>query len=367
MQHLSHFSFINRYVPHKVQVFVASHLSTLALLMGFVWDNLTLSQVDAWYDTAVVGAYLLIASGAVFLINVTSIGRFSRISPWLPAAAQFAFGGLFSSYVVYYSRTGSWLGGWPFLLGLVALLIGNEFFKNRYASFVFHTSLLFIAVFSFLIFYVPVLTGTMGAGTFIVSGICALAFISVFFALVRFVAQVRARESVRPLLISIATIYAAFHLLYFTNAIPPLPLSLRELTIAHSVVKTGNTYVVATEVDKGGWIQRLLGTPHVHYVPGGRLYAYSAIFAPGKLRVPVYHEWQYYSESMGEWITKTKVRFPIQGGRMEGYRGYSFKDTMASGKWRIRVTTETGALIGTRSFIVIPVAQQPALVEVPRR
>lgn len=346
--------------------FALEHLSTIALLTGFIWDNLTLSRVDAWYDTAVVVSYLIIAAGCVFLINVTSIGRFARISPWLPAAAQFAFGGLFSSYVVYYSRTGSWLGGWPFLITLVALLIGNEFFKSRYQSFVFHTSVLFVALFSFLIFYLPVIGGTMGAGTFLLSGAFALIFIWLFYNAVKMVAPVRAKESGRSLATAIGGIFLAFNLLYFSNAIPPLPLSLHDLRIAHSITRTGEGNY-ALSVERQHLYTRLPFVDEVfHTTAGARIYAFSAVFAPGRLSVPIYHVWQRYSETTGTWVDMTRVRFPINGGRDTGYRGFSYKDAIETGDWRIAVETERGALLGRTYFRVERTGEVPMMVTIER-
>lgn len=347
----------------RAAAFIEMHATSLAFLFGFVWDNLTLSRVDAFYDNLVLFSYLIIAAGSIFLINIASQGRLTKLSRWLPPLAQFAFGGLFSSYIVYFSRTGVWWQSWPFLLMLVALVVGNELFKTRYQSFIFQTSILFVAVFSFLIFYLPVLTGMMGTIMFMLSGLLAAALTGGYVYAVYKTAPVRATQAARPLMGIVGGIFVTFHLLYFINAIPPLPLSLTDVGVYHSVEKVSGGYAVTFEPKEEAWWRKLIPFAHhtIHVLPGEPVYAFTSVFAPTRLSTPIYHKWERYDERNGEWQFMGRIGFPISGGRNEGYRGYSYKDVPPPGDWRLSVETERGALIGRIRFTIALEADAPEL------
>ena len=100
-----------------------------------------------------------------------------------------------------------------------------------------------------------------------------------------------------------------------------------------------------------------------HSTPGESAYVYTAIFAPTGLKATVFHEWQRYAEGAGEWTTEEIIPFYIVGGRDGGYRGYSIKSGIASGKWRVNVVTEFGQLIGRVAFDVVEVPE-PVPVQV---
>jgi len=154
-------------------------ISSGALLFGFVFDNLTLTRIDLLYDNLVLISYLFVAGASIVLLHIIQAknlnGRvFSNMRHILPISLQFAFGGLFSGFAIFYTRSASLLASWPFLLVLFGLLIGNEFLRGTYRRLTFQVSVFFFAVFSFMIFYIPTLLGTMGALVFLLSGAVSL-------------------------------------------------------------------------------------------------------------------------------------------------------------------------------------------------
>ena len=58
--------------------------------------------------------------------------------------------------------------------------------------------------------------------------------------------------------------------------------------------------------------------------PGDKVYFYSSVFAPNNLKTDIIHKWQKYDENLGTWVEVQKVAYKIEGGRSNGYRGYSF-------------------------------------------
>ena len=337
------------------------YVAPITFIIGFTVDHFTLNRIDLWIDNLVILAYLAIAGVAIILINAYESGRLRWLlrgeTPiFLPLLLQFPLGGLFSVFFVFYSRSGSYRASWPFLCALVFLLVGNEFFKKRYSRFTFHASIYFIALFSYSILSVPILMHRMGADVFLISGVTTLAVFGMFIGLLWQVMPQRLREAKYALMYSVATIYVFYNVLYFTNIIPPIPLSLKESGIYHSVERIdGGQYRVSFE--PAPWYNIFHEyDPVFHRGAGEPVYAYSAVFAPTKLDVAIVHQWSQYDEEKGKWRVTDRFDFPITGGRDGGYRGYSFKKSVSPGTWRVNVQTERGQILGTMSFRVVDVA-----------
>ncbi|WP_434457919.1 DUF2914 domain-containing protein [Stutzerimonas urumqiensis] len=79
------------------------------------------------------------------------------------------------------------------------------------------------------------------------------------------------------------------------------------------------------------------------------LYAYTAINAPRGLKERIYHEWWHDGRRVD------RIALDISGGREKGYRAWTHKRNFpphAQGKWRVRVVTEAGQMIGVLRFRV---------------
>src|SRR5262249_7618694 len=91
--------------------------------------------------------------------------------PFLVVATQFALGGLWSAFLIFYGRSALATTSWPFVVVLAAVLIGNEVFRQYHSRLAFTCTLLFLALYSYTIFVVPVFTRAMGRPTFLLSGV----------------------------------------------------------------------------------------------------------------------------------------------------------------------------------------------------
>lgn len=91
------------------------------------------------------------------------------------------------------------------------------------------------------------------------------------------------------------------------------------------------------------------------------MYIYSAVFAPTDLNTQIFHRWQYFDEIKKKWIIQNDIPFPITGGRDEGYRGYSFKDGIFPGEWRVDVVTARGQIVGRINVTVVLAEYPPTL------
>lgn len=342
------------------------YLMPVALLWGFVFDTLTLTRIDQFYDNMVLFAYLVIAGVGITVLQLHRNEVFARpfldkIAPWLPLLIQFAFGGLFSGYFIFYSRSASLASSWFFVLVLLLLLVGNEFFKKHYTRFIFQISLYYLAIFSFTIFFIPVIIGKIGAWVFVLSGIVSLFVIWVFLYFFFRVIPEEVIRSARFLVVSILGIYISINFLYFKNAIPPIPLSLKDAGVYHLVEKINDSdYLVVTESKKwydfSKWFKNI-----IHLSPGKSVYVYSAVFAPTDINTDVVYRWQFYNEETQDWILLNEIPASIVGGRGDGYRSFSFKKNVFPGKWRVDITTSRKQLLGRIYFKITYNGDRPSL------
>jgi hypothetical protein len=354
----------------KFKFFFKKHesvLSSVGLVSGFVLDYLTLERVDFLFDNLLIIFYLLFAGTSIIVINLREAGRlknrfFESIYEFLPFLVQFSFGGLFSAFVVFYSKSASLFTSGAFILILLTLLIGNEFFKHRYSRLVFQVGIYFIAIFSFSIYFLPVLTREMGVAIFILSGLVSLVLISLFIFIIARLTPVRFQESSRLLFITVLVLYTFTNLLYFTNIIPPIPLSLKAGEVFHFVERQSDGDYL-TIGKKKQWYEKFKPRDLVALNPGEPVYVFSSVFAPTDISVDIVHDWQYYDDGQDKWVSVTKISFPMRGGRNEGYRGFSMKTNIFEGKWRVDVKTQRGQVIGRIRFD-IDISSAPPELEI---
>jgi hypothetical protein len=350
---------IKKYLPQSTAQLIhwyERYVSPIALLVGFLLDNfIFLDRIDSIQSYALITGYLTIAALAILIINLVEEGKVTqrlvlKIAPFVPVVMQFAFGGLFSAFLALYSRSASVLVSWVFVIAVATLLISNERFRARYVRLPFQAGIYFIAVFSFMLFLLPILFRQIGTVMFFLSGAVSIGIMTLLLrGLRRFVPEAYMRDRTK-IARTIGIISIIFVALYLSNAIPPLPLALKDSGIYHSVTRQGGSYTVRAQ--NQSWYRRVLPLDErIHIVPGSSLYAYTAVFAPTGLSTKLVHEWQYYEPGEG-WTTRSTVGFQINGGTDRGFRGYSIKVAPEEGEWRVNVLTTSRQIIGRLNFRV---------------
>lgn len=353
----------------RARTFLERHekrLSVSAFLLGFLIDSLTLTRIDRLFDNLVLVSYLLAAFAGIVILNAHGAGRFRR--PLLERGVNlvrfllpFAFGGLFSGFLIFYSRSGPVLASAPFLLVLALFFFGNELWKKHYERFIFQLTVFFVVLFAYAALVVPVLMGRIGAGIFLLSGLLSLGVFFLLFLLLKKVAPEEAAKGRRTLIPVIVIISIIFNFLYFNNMIPPIPLSIKEVGIYQSVSRTrSGEYVLTFEPPR--WFEFGRATSKTVHWSGRPLYAWSSVYAPTRFDTSVVHRWSKYDEDAGKWQSINAIPFTISGGRLEGFRGYSIKENVTLGKWRVDVETAQGQLIGRIVFTVEAAAILPPVV-----
>ena len=337
-------------------------ISIFALLSGFIIDSLTLQRIDALRDNLWIALNLLAVGVCIALINrkegdKTSWEHFSLIT-----IIQFSFGALRGPFFIFYFRSAALTTAWPFLLVLLAAIVANELFQKRYAKLAFQLSFFYLSIFSFTIYLLPVIFHRIGVMMFLLSGAVSLGVIWLFVQLIIRMAKEKFLENKTHVWRLVLGIFVGMNVLYFTNLIPPIPLSMKDAGVYHSISKSiAGNYIVETE-DKG-FLDYFRLRERVHWTNGEALYAYSAIFSPGALNTQVVHEWQ-FKNNKGDWVTATRIPLYLSGGREDGFRTYSTKANLTPGPWRVNVETPRGALIGRINFEIISAAQLPNLMPI---
>lgn len=325
------------------------HWVTVAFVLGFITDLILLNRIDDLVDNLILLFYAVLATTALMLLYV---GVAERVPPVMarflkrvaPILMQYAFGGLLSGMLIFYGRSGDWIASAPFLLLIVAVIIGNELLSKRSDRLLYHIALYFIGLYSYIVLVVPVITGRMGDGIFILSGLIALVVVSfVVQVLYRIVPNFMA-ASTRGIIMTIGTIFILFNTLYFTNLIPPIPLSLTQLELVHSASRlSSGDYRLVTE-EQSLWRRLPLTRPVLH-PSSGSVACFSSVYAPTRLQTEIFHRWEYQDET-GTWREHFRKGYAIAGSGERGYRGFTMIRSFFPGVWRCSVETERGQVLG---------------------
>lgn len=330
-------------------------LSALGMVAGFVSDNFMFRRVDLPNTQVVFVVYLLVAAATILALHIQNARADPAKTPprwraFLPIATQFALGGLWSGFLIFYTRSAVLIASWPFLLVLIAIFVGNEAFKHYYSRLVFTSTLLFFALFSYAIVTVPILTHSVGVASFALSGFAAIAVFLVYLRVLERFGREAFAASQWKIAGGAAAVYALINLFWFTNILPPLPIALAGSGVYNSVKKVGDAYIAVGE--PAPWYATLLSPRLVRVERGKPLYVFSAVFAPVAFSMRVEHRWQHYDPARKRWVTVSTVVYPINGGRDGGYRGYTIKRHPEPGDWRVDIATEEGRLLGRVRFRV---------------
>lgn len=341
------------------------HWLTVGFVLGFFTDLMLLNQIDNIIDNMVLLFYAVLATASLLLLYVGITERVSaRIARGLvrysPVVMQYAFGGLLSGMLIFYGRSGDWLASWPFLLVILSVIFGNELVDKRSDRLVYQIALYFIGIFSYVVLVVPVIVGKMGDGIFILSGFIALMVVTFVIRILYRIMPNFMQANTSRMILTVGGIYVGFNALYFANVIPPIPLSLTELSIVQSVSRMDEGgYRVSYE--EQSWYRLLpLMTPVLH--PTGKtISCFARVFAPTKLSTQIFQRWE-YKDVEGDWQEHFRLGYDISGASIGGYGGYTSIKSFSDGVWRCSVETERGQVLGRETVKIDTVGEVNKIV-----
>jgi hypothetical protein len=322
----------------------------IAFFAGFLWDALTLGRSVSALDLWILAAYLAATAAILWYLGhrqrpaEAPLAEHTMPAPWWRESGpyfllQFLFGGLFSALFIFYFKSSSHLLAFLWALALGVLLVTNEFLEDSYKRFTLTWALFGLCAMLLLNFVVPHIVGGISATWFVLStlGGAALAH------------WLRLKTPGQPGRIGpVWAIAAGLLLAYLLDVIPPVPLVKRDIAVGHALTQTDGAYLLRQEKTPW-WLFWRATSDELHTQAGERLYCVSAVFAPSGLETRLYHRWQWYDPRRG-WQTASRIGFALAGGRSGGYRGYTWKQNLAPGEWRVAVETENGRTVTVYRF-----------------
>ena len=345
----------------RLRGFIRKHEKYAPILFfigGFIFDTLTLGRIDRLYDLSVLCLHMTSLTITLYLYNLADDGKWNntvleKFKEYYPLAIQFFFGGLSSAYVIYYSRSVSMSKTVFFLIILLVLLFANEILKKRISNKYLQFSVYFFISFTFFTFMVPVLIKEMSPNIFILSGLLSLfSTLALITLIYRASPSTRSEIHLGKLIGIVFSIYLMINIFYFFRLIPPVPLALSNGIVAHQVKVENNNYLVTYETDEWYVFWRKHRLKFIQK-PNEDVYVFSSIFAPTSLKKSVFHRWKWYNDATREWEIIEDIGYDITGGRDGGYRGYTFKNNLVEGLWKVEVLTQEELVLGIIDFEVI--------------
>ena len=330
-------------------------LPAVAFFAGFLWDALTLGRSVGPLDLWILAGYLAGAGGLLWFLGKRQLAFAATPATPQPAAApapwwresgpyfllQFLFGGLFSALFIFYFKSSSHFLAFLWALGLGGLLVANEFLEDRYRRFTLTWAIFGLCAMLLLNFVVPHVVGGISGFWFILSTLAGAGL--AHFLHLKTPGQ---PGRIRPVW-AIATVLL---LAYFLDIIPPVPLVKKDIAVGHALAKADGDYVLRQEKTPW-WVFWRQVSKEVRVKPGERIYCVSAVFAPAGLDTRLYHRWSRYDDRQG-WVDAPRIGFGLAGGREGGYRGFTWKQNLAPGEWKVAVETENGRTVAVHRFDV---------------
>ena len=351
-----------------------------AFLGGFSWDSMTIGSKVYGSDLVILFLYYLLALVSIYFIatrisveskNMDSgesiYGEdsdveihqnfFSKIknrewsSSWierLTCVVQFCFGNLYSALVICYFKSSGSIASFAIVLILAALLVGNEFLKEKYENFGICLAFLCLLGTMFFNFLIPHLVHGMGPFWFFLSTL-----LSAVVCYLLWTKSSRGYSRQKQFLVAPIVICLVLFIAYLANWIAPVPLVLKQ----QIVCKNFNRETYSCDVDKLDFWQRVgFKGETIHKDEGDEVYFMSSVYAPAELKAPIEFRWYYKEPSTNKFKLTDKItssRMVVRGGREAGYRSYSKKKNIPPGTYKVETAYKDGAVIGAKSFKVL--------------
>ncbi len=355
----------------------ADFLPAIFFFGGFLWDALTIGRQVAALDLFILAAYLLAAAAILY-----SIGRPTAVpentSPstaWRPKLVsylyaaycqsrfywanlpyfmlQFLFGSMLSALFILYFQSASHGLAWLMAILLGILLVANEYLEDHYRQLTISWALFGFCAMLLFNFALPFLLGSIHAIWFYLSTVLGAGF-----AYWLYKKTPQHLGSIKP----VGMIAIMLMLAYSFDVIPPVPLVKRDIAVGYAISKVANDYQLSEQASDW-WVFWRKTSNDLKTTAGQRVYCFSSVFAPNGLNTRLYHVWQLYDNKRG-WQTQSRIGYSLSGGRKNGFRGYTFKQGLQAGDWRVAVKTETNKTVAIQEFTVTTVQASSVPVQI---
>ncbi len=324
----------------------------LMLLGGLSGDVLQYTKLDIREKFMILSVYVVVSTGTLLIMNYPAASEhkvWRKLLIISPFAHQFAIGGLLATSLLFYWFSGAFSVTWPIILIVVLFMFFNEFLREHFLRPTVQVGVLSFSMFSLLAILFSFIFNSLEPQIFVLAGVASLVFMICFTLLLT---RVGAMKNKRFTMIATSSIvFLLMNGAYYLNIIPPIPLSVREATMAYNVARSDGDYLLVKQPES--WLEALIPGVTMTIKIGDPIYAFTNVAAPTSLSTTLVHRWEYYDPSSKNWVTKSILSYGMTGGRDEGYRGYSYKTSLLAGRWRVTVETTRGQVLTRIPFYVV--------------
>lgn len=340
-----------------------SYLPVAFFVGGFLFDMLTLTRIDDTFTIVQQAVYLVIC-GIFITIEVLELTKevappwgLGKIWHYREEALHFILGSLLSSYTIFYFKSASAFTSLFFILFLVVLLLLNEFRRFGESRALVHFAFLSLSLISFLISLTPILIGFVGLIPFMASNVVAFAVFFGYFQWIKGKLANHPKILRSHVVIPYFSVQLAFMVLYFTQVIPPVPLSVTHIGIYHEIKKKDGKYELT--YFRPAWKFWQHGDQTYDARAGDVIHCFVQVFSPRNFKDNLQMHWYFKDPKVG-WQSAGAKEMAISGGRDEGYRYPGRKENYTPGDWRVQIETMDGREVGRLNFTVVTDASTEA-------
>lgn len=336
-------------------VHIKRYRPAIFFALGFLFDILTLNEVDNLLSLIQQCFYILIAGLVLRWAFLQQEGLWAppeswhKFWPYHNELVHFLLGGLLSIYTLFFFVSSSFSVSFLFLLLLFSLLILNETPLFQKKSLAFKYLLYSLCLFSFFLFVLPLLAGSISVWAFYAALLVSSLLILMNF-LDTYKKGVEKNKIIKQMVLPGGIVALAFLLFYHLKILPPVPLSAKYMGIYHNISKSDERYQL--EYNRPWWRFWQNGDQTFYAKAGDKIYCFARVFAPGLISEKILFHWQFYQN--GQWLSQDRVAMQLKGGRQHGFRAYAVKSNYSQGEWRVMLETEDGREISRIHFEVIP-------------
>ena len=348
----AHYTRVHRLIP------------IIAFVCGFLFDMAILKRIDEPKVMIQQAIYLLIACA---LMTIDLMEFKAEINPEIKVEEEppvglkklwkyrefflhFFLGTLLNSYTIFYFKSASGITSFVFIFLLVAVLTISEFRRFGKSQHQVHMGLWSLCLISYFQSLIPILIGSIGVLVFLASGLVSILVFSFYYKIILRKFNLEADSLKKQVLYPYIMMHALFTLLYFSHAIPPVPLSVSYMGIYHKADKSEDQYALSYTRSWQKFWQH--GDETFRARAGDTIIAFIQVFSPAKFKENLQVKWSFYDPKLG-WQAHDTIPLTVTGGREEGYRAVVRKSNYEPGKWRVQIETSRNDEIGRIGFTVV--------------
>ncbi|HCC83712.1 TPA: hypothetical protein DEP96_02595 [Candidatus Uhrbacteria bacterium] len=324
----------------------------LMLLGGTATDALQFRLLSLQTTIIISVVYSFICAVAMMIIVAPVRGnnlfiRYARLAA--PFLQQFTIGSLLSTALLFYWFSGSFSISWPIIGLIAAVMIVNEAARHIVTRPDVQFGIFSFAIISLSSTLSAYLFNSLEPWVFIVGVVVSLILLGGY--LVPYLNVGERHEAQKKHWLIVVGLAAFLTIFYFLNVIPPIPLSLREASVAYNVARSNGEYLLVKQPEN--WFEKLIPSVTMTIKQGDPIYAFTVVSAPADLQTTLVHNWEYYDPDVKKWVTKSVLSYQMTGGLSDGYHGYSYKTSLLAGKWRVAVQTMRGQVLARIPFFLV--------------